>query len=73
MTSRDKLSDYCIVDHATEEASEMGQGEPLTVSKLVKKPLYAIDPRTHFTGLRGGLWRLIGVGRSFKNPNVCNM
>lgn len=73
MPSREELSNYCIIDHQDDELNSMSGKEPLSVSKMVKMPLYAIDPRTHFTGLRGGMWRMIGVGRSFKNPNVCDM
>jgi hypothetical protein len=27
----------------------------------------------HFTGVRGSVWRALGVNRSSKNPNICNI
>ena len=34
---------------------------------------YLLDRKMHFTGMRGGLWRMLGVDRSAKNPNICNI
>jgi hypothetical protein len=39
---------------------------------LLLRLLASPDRTMHFTGLRGGLWRALGVGRSVKNPNLCN-
>ena len=66
----DGLSDYCIIDHF----------DPTVPSPPIewwRMPLvvayYLLDRRMHFTGLRGGLWRTLGVDRSAKNPNICNI
>jgi len=32
-----------------------------------------IDRKAHFIGLRGGIWRVLGVDRSEKNPSLCNV
>lgn len=32
-----------------------------------------LDHQVRFTGLRGWIWRLRGVTRGDKNPNICNM
>ena len=28
--------------------------------------------KMHFTGLRGRAWKMLGVERRVKNPNICN-
>ena len=67
----DGLSDYCIIDHFDRTIP----GGPDV--KWWRIPLvvayYLLDRRMHFTGVRGGLWRLLGVDRSPKNPNICNI
>ena len=67
----DHLSDYCIIDHFKD------RDVPGVEVKWWRMPLllayYVLDRRMHFTGLRGGLWRMLGVERSPKNPNICNI
>ena len=66
----DGLSDYCIIDHFDDTV-------PGVAVKWWRMALvlayYVLDRRMHFTGLRGGLWRVLGVNRSAKNPNICNI
>jgi len=35
--------------------------------------MLCIDHNTHFISLRGGIWHVLGVDRSEKNPNLCNV
>ena len=69
-----KLSDHCLVDHL--EKVDEGPDAPrvkFRSSFLLAIPFYLIDRKMHFTGLRGGIWRLLGIDRSDKNPNICNV
>jgi uncharacterized membrane protein YecN with MAPEG domain len=68
VTQQRRLSDHCIVDHTAEELS--GQ---LTLRERLLGPMFMVDRLMHFTGVRGRLWSLLGVRRSNKNPNVCNI
>ena len=65
-----KLSDYCIINHF--EAVD-GFGVKFSPWLFLRAPLLLLDRKMHFTGLRGGLWRTLGVDRSQKNPNICNI
>ena len=65
-----KLSDHCLIDHF-EEIEVLH--DKITPRKLVLLPVLLLDRKMHFTGFRGGIWRALGVDRSHKNPNVCNM
>ncbi len=67
----DGLSEYCIIDHFKDRSVP---GIPLKWWRML--PLlayYVLDRKMHFTGMRGGLWRVLGVNRSAKNPNICNI
>ena len=67
-----ELSDYCIIDHWNTRHHEAG--ERITPLQIVRIIVYmVVDRKMHFTGLRGGLWKLLGIDRSTKNPNICNM
>ena len=67
-----ELSDHCLVDHR--EALGSGYGDdPFTVQSVLWRLMLYIDRKAHFVGLRGGIWRLLGVDRSEKTPNVCNV
>lgn len=71
-THEEGLSDHCLVDHSIEDAP----GAPrthITPRLALGLPFMFIDRKMHFTGIRGRIWRLFGVGRSDKNPNVCNV
>jgi hypothetical protein len=37
------------------------------------KAMLRLDRKAHFDGWRGGTWRLLGVNRSEKNPNLCDV
>ena len=71
MSTKLKLSDYCVIDHWQHLEGETKP--PLTPVWLSRLALILLDRKMHFTGLRGGMWRLLGVDRSFKNPNICNI
>ena len=74
MTEQFQLSDHCIVDHLEKVGDpEYDRLPGLTPKWLLRYLLLALDRKMHFTGLRGGVWRLFGVDRSAKNPNICNM
>ena len=66
----DSLSDYCLVDHW--EKLE-GVNIPSTPKWWLRGALMAMDRRMHFTGVRGALWQMLGVTRSPRNPNICNL
>jgi len=68
MTQHRQLSDHCIVDHLADEMKG-----PRTIQQRLLSPMLAVDRVMHFTGVRGRLWSLLGVRRSNKNPNVCNI
>ncbi len=70
MHDRHELSDHCLIDH-TEAIREIKPS--LTPVIAIAKALLIADRKMHFTGLRGGLWRLLGIDRSLKNPNICNV
>ena len=65
------LSDHCLIDHR-EWLRQGGPKPKLTPLSLMWMTLLVADRKMHFTGLRGGLWRLLGIDRSLKNPNLCN-
>ena len=62
------LSDHCLSDH-----SAAPEKPPRTPLWTARGALLSIDRRMHFTGLRGAAWRSLGVTRSPRNPNVCNL
>ena len=64
------LSDHCLIDHFTQVE---GMHDKITARKIVALPWLLVDRKMHFTGLRGGIWRALGVDRSHKNPNICNV
>ena len=67
-----ELSAHCLVDHL--EALGTGFSEfPLTPQTVLRRIMLYIDRKAHFVGLRGGIWRILGVDRSEKNPNLCNV
>jgi len=68
-----KLSDHCLVDHLVHPPHPDAPRTKFWPGMLLAVPFYLIDRKMHFTGLRGGIWRLLGVDRSFKNPNICNV
>jgi len=61
-------SDYCLVFEAHKEPPR----PPLTPIWTLRVALLQVDGKTHFTGARGLAWRLLGVNRHPKNPNLCN-
>ena len=71
MSDQPQLSDHCLVDHV-EWIRQGGPKPKLTPLTITWRALMLADRKMHFTGLRGGLWRLLGIDRSLKNPNLCN-
>ena len=72
MHDHHELSEHCLVDHV-DYRRQGGEGPKLTPVSLMWRGLLMADNKMHFTGIRGGLWRLLGVNRSLKNPNLCNI
>ena len=70
MSEEIKLSDHCVIDHF--EKIE-GIKDKFTPKMLLGLPMLLLDRKMHFTGFRGGIWRVLGVDRSHKNPNICNI
>lgn len=70
MAAGSKLSDHCIVDHFDKRVPHQ---TPLTPVWLVRGFMMYADKLMHFTGVRGSVWRALGVNRSSKNPNICNI
>ena len=67
-----ELSAHCIIDHR--EALGTGFEEfRFTAQTVFWRIMLYLDRKAHFIGLRGGIWRLLGVDRSEKNPNLCNV
>ncbi len=74
MESRISLSKHCILHAAdVEGGTPRGSRPPISAKALATLPLWLFDRKQHFTGLRGAAWRMFGVNRSPKNPNVCNI
>ena len=74
--SAPQLSDHCVIDHFDRTVDDPPWRSPppgwlLRLPFLL--PLLFVDRKMHFTGFRGGIWRLLGVDRSYKNPNMCNV
>ena len=70
MSQNIELSDHCINDHL--EAIEIGFDAHFSLKRFVATPLLYLDRKMHFMGFRGSMWRLVGISRSDKNPNICN-
>lgn len=70
MSDEIKLSDHCIIDHF--EKVE-GIKDKFTPKMILGLPMMLFDRKMHFTGFRGGIWRVLGIDRSQKNPNICNV
>ena len=68
--TRKKLSDHCLVDHSVRRPED--PEIPLTPVWILRRFLLSLDRLMHFTGVRGSLWRALGISRSPKNPNVCS-
>ncbi len=67
-----ELSDHCLIDHR--DALGTGIVElPFKAQTVLWRIMLWLDRKAHFVGLRGGTWRLLGVNRSEKNPNLCDV
>ena len=60
-------------DSIETDMSVEGFGVKFNPWLFLRALLLFLDRKMHFTGLRGGLWRTLGVDRSQKNPNICNI
>lgn len=56
------FSDYCVIGKETHWPQ----------ASLLGRILLQLQGDQYFTGLAGLAWRLMGVTRSEKNPNLCN-
>ncbi len=70
--SHEHLSDRCIVDHV-DWIRKGGPKPKMSPQSMLWLILLCLDRKMHFTGVRGAIWRLLGVDRSLKNPNLCNI
>ena len=61
-----RISDYCLVQDV-----KGADGPTFSPKLLAMFPLFLLDKKGHFTGLRGFLWRRLGVNRGPFNPNIC--
>lgn len=64
------ISDHCLIDRPTHMLA-FSRRHPI-VARL-SRGLFRFDPKMHFRGVGGVLWRGLGVARSTKNPNVCTL
>ena len=62
MNTSVKLSNYCL----SLEFHSLGP-------RSLRGIMFAFNKRLYFTGLKGAIWRLLGVGRNPKNPNLCTL
>lgn len=65
-----RISNHCLIDRPT-HLSAFRYRHPVVATML--RGLYAVDPKMHFSGARGVAWRVLGVSRSSKNPNLCTL
>ena len=73
MAKEGNLSDFCLIDHfGLPPEAEEEMEEPFRLVTPLRYMLAKFDRKFHFVGPRGWLWRLLGTGRSVKNPNICN-
>ncbi len=77
MATDNTISDHCLLDHvAVREIEDM---RPFTGPSwttpvwFLRMALLVLDRKMHFRGFRGGTWRALGVVRSDRNPNICNI
>lgn len=76
MAQENHLSDHCVIDHLDEEVQQIETDlGPILLRPfwLFRFALLYVDRKMHFTGFRGGVWRILGVDRSSRNPNICNI
>ena len=67
-----ELSGHCMVDHR----NALGTGfakYPFNAQTVFWRIMLFIYRKAHFIGLRSGIWRVLGVDRSEKNPSLCNV
>ena len=67
-----ELSAHCMVDHR----NALGTGfakYPFNAQTVLWRIMLFIYRKAHFIGLRSGIWRVLGVDRSEKNPSLCNV
>ena len=67
-----ELSAHCMVDHRNALGTSITKYQFNAQTGLWRIMLF-IYRKAHFIGLRGGIWRVLGVDRSEKNPSLCNV
>lgn len=65
-----RWSPHCLIDRPTHLLAFRYRHPVVT---LLLRALLRLDPKMHFTGPAGMSWRLLGVERSTKNPNMCTL
>jgi hypothetical protein len=74
MYSYGRYSNHCLAgDHKKARPGVPEQRPPLTPKWMARIGLLMVDPTIHLAGPRAAAWRILGVTRSPKNPNVCNL
>ncbi len=77
MSEDGAVSDHCLLDHGAPDALDGTRPDIGRVRKspgwILRAALLALDRKMHFQGVRGRAWRALGVVRSARNPNICNM
>jgi len=67
-----QLSDHCLVDHRNALGTGMVE-YPFSAQTVLWRAMLRLGRKAHFVGLRGSAWRVLGVNRSEKNPNLCDV
>ncbi len=57
-----RSSDYCV----------LGKDAHLAHAPAIARLLLRLQGNLYLTGMGGLLWRLFGITRHDKNPNICN-
>ena len=61
-----------MVDHRNALGTGIAK-YPFNAQTVLWRIMLFIDRKDHFIGFRGGIWRVLVVDRSEKNPNLCNV
>jgi hypothetical protein len=67
-----ELSDYCVADHSEAYRTRIIEHKR-TPLEILRRLMLLADQKSHFVGIRGKVWQLLGIHRSDRNPNLCNI